>query len=493
MPSDSQPQHTERLSTDDIKGNTSPDSETLKDFGTALTVISTSDPEKGAVSDDAGPPDGGLAAWLVILGCFCGSFSTFGFANAFGIFQSYYEGVIPGATQSTIAWIGSLQYCLIFLPGFAAGYLADRGLFKIPLLCASIVLVSPYGSLHLSNGTTDERHPSHNKVASTFIVAECATLWQLILCQGFAIGGSAGFIFIPSLSIVPQWFDKRRGRAFGIVALGSSTGGTILPIILTHLMESVGFKWTIRILSFVILVLMTIFNLTIRPRVKITKANRIPVSLKELLTHKALMVCGDPNGANIHANRQWLFQKIYVFGTAIVWLGLYNCLAFLDVSAQHIGVSPSKSLYTLVAANAASGVGRISSGFLAELFGTFNVFIAFSFIAAIMSFAWPFAHSYASLMVVAILYGMASGAFISVLPAGTSRLVPKHMLGRAMGVNGMFMAVGALVGNPIAGQILVSTGGFNAVGAWAGSTVLLAVCFLTATRRVALGRWIGKF
>lgn len=122
---------------------------------------------------------------------------------------------------------------------------------------------------------------------------ECTTLWQLILCQGFAIGGSAGFIFIPSLSVVPQWFDKRRGRAFGIVALGSITGGTILPIILTHLMKSVGFKWTIRILAFIILVLMVIFNLTVRPRVRIAKADRIPVSFKELFTHKALMVSPD--------------------------------------------------------------------------------------------------------------------------------------------------------------------------------------------------------
>ncbi|KAG9016921.1 hypothetical protein FRB93_009451 [Tulasnella sp. JGI-2019a] len=403
----------------------------LKDWTPSPTIVATSDPEKGyeggSSSDVNGPaPDGGFAAWLVIFGCFCGGFATLGFANAFGIFQSYYEGVIPGATQSTIAWIGSLQYCLIFLPGLAAGHMADKGFFKLPLFCASVVLV-----------------------VSTFLVAECKTLWQLILCQGFAIGGSAGFIFIPSLSIIPQWFDKRRGRAYGITALGSSLGGTTLPIIIRHSMNSVGFKWTVRILAFMILALMIAFNLTVRPRYSVAKKDRIPVSLKELLTHKAFMT--------------------YIAGTTIVWLGLYNCLAFLDVSAQRIGVSPERSIYTLVAANAASGLGRVSSGFLGEHYGVFNVFILFSILSAIMSIAWPYAHSLASLMVIAVLYGTSSGAFVSLLPAGTSFLVPHHMMGRALGLNGLFMAIGALVGNPIAGQILISTGNFNAVGGWAGN------------------------
>ncbi|KAG9000097.1 hypothetical protein FRB94_002097 [Tulasnella sp. JGI-2019a] len=447
MSSDAQHQIPQRLSLDDVKGDPDVDTGSLKRVTPSPTIVATGDPEK--VSNDSGPPDGGFAAWLVVFGCFCASFSTFGFANAFGVFQAYYEGVIPGATQSTIAWIGSLQYCLIFLPGFIAGHLADKGYFKIPLFCASIVLV-----------------------VSTILVAECKTLWQLVLCQGFAIGGSAGFIFLPSLSVIPQWFDKRRGRAYGIISLGSSTGGTILPIILRHLLTSVGFKWTIRILAFIILAFMIVFNLTVRPRVKIAKADRIPVSVKELFTHKAYM--------------------LYTAGITIVWLGLYNCLAFLDVSAQFIGVPASQSFYTLVAANAASGLGRLSSGFLSERYGVFNVFILFSFVSAIMEFAWPFAHSLASLMVVAVIYGAASGAFISMLPAGTSVLIPRHMIGRGIGLGGMFMAIGALVGTPIAGQIFIATGNFNAVGAWAGSTVILAVCFITAARRVALGRWIGK-
>lgn len=67
MLSDSQPQITARLSMDDTKA-TGPDSETVKELTPAPTILVTSDPEKGAASEDAGPPDGGLAAWLVVFG-----------------------------------------------------------------------------------------------------------------------------------------------------------------------------------------------------------------------------------------------------------------------------------------------------------------------------------------------------------------------------------------------------------------------------------------
>ncbi|KAG8865259.1 hypothetical protein FRB96_000149 [Tulasnella sp. 330] len=225
------------------------------------------------------------------------------------------------------------QYCLIFLPGFASGQLSDRGYIRLPAFMTSVV-------------------------ASTFLVAECKTLWQLIPCQGFAIGVSAGFIFLPSLNVIPYWFDKRRGRAYGISAVGSSLGGTILPIIIRHLMTAVGYKWTVRIMAFIPLALMAVFNLTARTRVLIAKVDRAPVPVKELLTHKIFMT--------------------YVLGTSVVSFGLHNCLIFLYVSTQHFGIPASTSFYTIVAANAASGVGRLSSGFLGERYGVLNALIIFT-------------------------------------------------------------------------------------------------------------------
>ncbi|KAG9047205.1 hypothetical protein FS837_002799 [Tulasnella sp. UAMH 9824] len=307
-------------------------------------VEKTANPENSPDSD--APPDGGLAAWLVIFGCACGGFATFGFANAFGVFQAYYQDRIPGATQSTIAWIGSLQYCLIFLPALPSGHMTDRGWLKIPLLIGSIVLV-----------------------AATFLIAECTQLWQLILCQGFAIGGASSFVYPPSLAVVPQWFDKRRGRAYGALAMGSAIGGTTLPIMVRKLLDSVGFEWTVRILGFLFLGLLTIFNILVRAR---------PTHHKHEIPKTSL--------ASLFKNGPYMF---YTAAITVIWLGMYAPFGFFDVYAQSIGVPPSKSFYTIVAMNGASGIGRLSGGFWAEQFGSMNVLILFCSVAATTALCWP--------------------------------------------------------------------------------------------------------
>jgi MFS family permease len=51
------------------------------------------------------------------------------------------------------------------------------------------------------------------------------TYWQTFLAQGIAIGIAIGLVFLPALSVVSQYFLKRRSIATGIVTTGSSIGG----------------------------------------------------------------------------------------------------------------------------------------------------------------------------------------------------------------------------------------------------------------------------
>lgn len=71
--------------------------------------------------------------------------------------------------------------------------------------------------------------------------------------------------------------------------MGSSLGGTILPIVVRKLLPAVGFKWTIRTLAFIIAALCLFFNLTVRPRIPIKKTNA-GLPIRALLSHGALMV-----------------------------------------------------------------------------------------------------------------------------------------------------------------------------------------------------------
>jgi hypothetical protein len=69
------------------------------------------DPEDPSPQPDPHtPPDGGLVAWLVILGCWCASFCSFGWLNSVGVFQEYYQNdLLREYSTSTVSWIPSLE------------------------------------------------------------------------------------------------------------------------------------------------------------------------------------------------------------------------------------------------------------------------------------------------------------------------------------------------------------------------------------------------
>ncbi|GAA5835393.1 hypothetical protein JCM5353_001764 [Sporobolomyces roseus] len=97
--------------------------------------------------DPLAPPDGGLRAWLNVLGGFLVLFSTFGYTNAFGVYQAYYKQTIfRSYSNSSISWIGSVQLCLFFLLALVAGPLFDKGHFRILIAVGSACQIASYAT-----------------------------------------------------------------------------------------------------------------------------------------------------------------------------------------------------------------------------------------------------------------------------------------------------------------------------------------------------------
>ena len=83
-------------------------------------------------STDTEPEEGGLRAWLTVLGSALVYFASFGFMNSFGYFQGFYETeFLQTYSSSTIAFIGTLQISLMYLVGPIAGALFDSYGLKV--------------------------------------------------------------------------------------------------------------------------------------------------------------------------------------------------------------------------------------------------------------------------------------------------------------------------------------------------------------------------
>jgi MCP family monocarboxylic acid transporter-like MFS transporter 10 len=57
------------------------------------------------------------------------------------------------------------------------------------------------------------------------------------------------------MAVLGHWFRLNRALAIGLAASGSSLGGLVFPIILRYLIPLLGFRWTVRILGLVVLLL----------------------------------------------------------------------------------------------------------------------------------------------------------------------------------------------------------------------------------------------
>ncbi|KAJ7198605.1 MFS general substrate transporter, partial [Mycena pura] len=401
---------------------------------------------------DADYPDGGARAWLIVFGNLCLIFcQSFGYVNSWGVFQAYYEEtLLKDSSPSNIAWIGSIQYALVFLPALVSGHSFDRGHLKIPILIASVVLV-----------------------AATFLTAECKQYWQFLLCQGFAVGLSAGVLYGPVVAVIGHWFKKKRGLATGFLATGSSVGGTLFPIVARNLISRVGFPWTLRVIGFILLCSLGCANLIVRRRLP---PKHVPGGLFNPAAFK--------NPA----------YTIYCMSGVVAFLGLYVLvLTYIDVSAASMGVSPDFAFYLISMANGASLVGRLTAGITTDKIGAVNVIAPMSALAAVMTYVWPLARSKSSFVVVSIIYGFSSGAYVS------SFMLPMYYLGevadvgRRSGMATTLTAFGAVAGPPISGAINTASGGYKAVGIYAGTTILAAIVLMLVTRHLVLRRVWGKF
>ncbi|CAE6424708.1 unnamed protein product [Rhizoctonia solani] len=381
-------------------------------------------------------PDGGLRAWLVTVGGFAITFSTFGFINTWGVFQAYYqETMLPDVSPSKMS-------------GLVTGRMFDLGYFRGPQLAAAALFI-----------------------AGSFLTAECKEYWQFLLCQGFTVGIGCGFLFGPMIPVLTHWFKARRGLAVGVAASGSSVGGTIIPIVARRLIPMIGFKWAIRVISFILLLVVIVAILTMR--------RRLP----------PVVVAGGL--FNLKAFR-YAPYSLYVWAAMLAWLGLYSVLTYLQVYAKEVGISPSLIPYLISISNAASFVGRISSGYLSDRIGPLNALIPSTLVTGIATFAWPFARSDGSLIAIACVYGGSLGFF-----TGTWQMPPATMgsvddVGRRIGMLMSIITIGAVAGPPSSGAIRDATGSFEYVGYYAGSIIVLCVLSMLGVKYATLGRLTGK-
>ncbi|KAJ5235785.1 MFS monocarboxylate transporter [Penicillium citrinum] len=402
-----------------------------------------SDLEKSGNTQPTKPnfPEGGTKGWLAVLACWCIMFNTFGYINAFGIYEAYYrETFLSDQSESNIAWIGSLQAFFMFSGGLISGPLMDRYGPKVILIPCSLLFI-----------------------LAVMLTSLCTEYYQFMLAQGVLGGLANGLTYTPTLTAVNQYFFKRRPLAMGIASSGSSLAGVIFPIALNRMLNksTLGFGWSVRVLGFLMLALSIIACASISsnaPRRKSGPPFLLAAWKKPVYT-------------------------LQITGLFLVFWAMFIPFFYIPGYALSISISVDMSFYLIAILNAGSLVGRLFGGAVATHLGQFNTLTGSSMICGILNLCWLAINSLGGMIAYSVLLGFFSGTIIGLFPATIAMTSEKpNEIGSYIGMGLGVLSISVLTGTPITGAMINSYGSYHPAIIFSGVSSILGAIVIAGGR-----------
>ncbi|KAI9487975.1 major facilitator superfamily domain-containing protein [Zychaea mexicana] len=303
--------------------------------------------------------------------------------------------------QTLVSFVGTISYFVSEIMTPLVQIILERLGVRISLLI---------GTLMVSGGL----------IASGF----ATTVWHLYLSQGVCYGAGISTIYLAITTVIPQWFVRRRSTAMGIANSGIGLAGLIIPYAMHTSNTALGASWTFRILGFVYLGA----NLLACTLVKEKENKKKPFD-EVTPSHKEDIVPGNNmaedaeklNNTLSRATVSELFTDVnFLTYTASAFLQVLSRnvpFFFLPSYATFIGLSTTQGTSLISIACAASFVGRILVGMLADRFGNLKVAALFGTITGLSSLLlWIFAYTYPALIALAVIIGFSFDTYYILMP-----------------------------------------------------------------------------
>ncbi|SCU83277.1 LAFA_0D02674g1_1 [Lachancea sp. 'fantastica'] len=381
-----------------------------------LTTIAGNNPK--ADNNVVDVPDGGFG-WFVVAAYFLYNFSQWGANAGYAVYLAEYLSTNEFSNAS------ALDYAAI--GGLAFG----TGLFFGPLIAWLV---------HRTNAQVVIAVGLVLQCASLLLAAFSKRLWELYMTQGVMISFGLAFICIPSMTLLPQWFRRRRNVAIGIGAAGSGMGGVVFNLGMQKIMQERSVKYAL-ITQCVICTFLNVVALAMtRTRVKEIRnaqiaANRTPTPYR-IFDLQVLQSVG-----------YWLFV-MYVLCTMLGYVVLLYSLSAFTVS---LGYSRYQGGIVSSMVSVGAFFGRPAMGLIADAFGPVTTSIVAHLIVTVFSLAmWIPCQNFATALVFGLIVGLFMGTIWSVMAPIATRVVGLHKLSVCLGMIWIYLSAGSLTA-PIIG------------------------------------------
>ena len=281
------------------------------------------------------------------------------------------------------------------------------------------------------------------------------------ITYGVGVGLAIGLAYVPLVSAVATWFDQKRSTATGIAVAGIGLGTMVGSPASAALIEATSWRTTYVIYAI--------------------------VGAGLLLSAAAFAHLGPgavdpgrlPTVRSLFAKRD--FRLLYgsiMFSS----LGLFVPFVFVATYAEERGASQVWAAVLVSVIGAASIVGRLGLGVLADHVGAMRLFrLSYTIMAGSHLIWFSAGDRYWQLLLYAVVLGFGYGGFIALSPVVTAERFGLVGLGGVLGTLYTSAGVGTLFGPPIAGVLRDEFGYRTAIG-FAAAMTAIAVVIVTAFR-----------
>ena len=345
--------------------------------------------------------------------------------------------------------------------------------------------------------------PFVGRIVDTYGARRVMPLGALVMGAGFALlsvmhvlhifylgyvlvgVGAAGFASVPCSAIVSNWFKKRRGTAVGLMSSGIGAGGVLMPIVVSHLLDTVGWRGAYFAMAVIVWVAVIPLALIV-VRTKPSEMGLYPDGAAEAPV-EAAGGRGSP--------REGIRLKVAV-GAAAFWLiaasfvlsafGRMGALQSQGPNLNDLGFSVATAASALSIIGFGSGIGKFIFGWLCDrmsvkLAGAIGILFQVGGIAVLLG-----VNPDSSLVVIwtySLLLGLGAGSWLPVVSMLTSNTFGLAHYGSIFGLISLMLNIGTACGPLAAGLMFDSMGSYQAAFILCGALCVVAVPAILLVKR----------
>lgn len=357
--------------------------------------------------------------------------------GAYVAFAVFFKPLIAefGWSRATISGANSLAYLVMGALGILAGSLNDRFGPRIVMAVTGFVCGSGY-----------------------FLLSQLNSVWELYLVYGLVVGIGLSSVDVIALTVTARWFPRRRGMMTGLVKVGTGSGQLIMPLLAGMCIMNYGWRHAFVCLGLVVLVIIVGSGQLLR---------RNPGYSGGLPEEH-----GEPFRGRIRASEDGLSLR-EAARTPQLWLFciinflVMNCLLTTLVHvvphASDIGLDPIRAAGVISTVGGVSMVARLLTGIAVDRIGA-KTSMAICFMLLIIAFVWlQVAQEAWMLYLFAAVYGVAHGAFFTLISPTVARLFGIGSHGVLLGTVLASGNLGGAIGPVVAGYLFDLTRSYRLV------------------------------